>query len=78
MHARDLIPILKQAAIDWVEDGAMRLSSSLAYYAIFSLAPTDCNRGVIPVRSVCAFRRASGFQNLGTRIVLIIALPLRA
>jgi membrane protein len=27
------------AASDWVDDGAMRLSSSLAYYAIFSLAP---------------------------------------
>lgn len=39
MHARELIPLVKQAAVDWVEDGAMRLSSSLAYYAIFSLAP---------------------------------------
>jgi membrane protein len=39
MHPRDLLPLLKQAASDWVDDGAMRLSSSLAYYAIFSLAP---------------------------------------
>jgi membrane protein len=39
MHARHLIPLLKDAALDWVDDGAMRLSSSLAYYAIFSLAP---------------------------------------
>lgn len=31
--------LLKDAAADWVDDGAMRLSSSLAYYAIFSLAP---------------------------------------
>ncbi len=39
MHPRDLFQLLKTAASDWVEDGAMRLSSSLAYYAIFSLAP---------------------------------------
>ena len=38
-HPRDLLSILKKAASDWVDDGAMRLSSSLAYYAIFSLAP---------------------------------------
>jgi len=39
MHPRDLFQLLKTAACDWVDDGAMRLSSSLAYYAIFSLAP---------------------------------------
>jgi membrane protein len=39
MHPRHLFPLLKEAASDWVGDGAMRLSSSLAYYAIFSLAP---------------------------------------
>jgi membrane protein len=39
MHPRHLLPLLKNAASDWVDDGAMRLSSSLAYYAIFSLAP---------------------------------------
>jgi membrane protein len=39
MHPRDFLPLLKDAASDWVEDGAMRLSSSLAYYAVFSLAP---------------------------------------
>jgi membrane protein len=39
MHPRHLLPILKEAAIAWVDDTAMRLSSSLAYYAIFSLAP---------------------------------------
>ena len=38
-HPPDLLSILKDAASDWVDDGAMRLSSSLAYYAIFSLAP---------------------------------------
>ena len=39
MRPRDLPPLLKEAASEWIEDGAMRLSSSLAYYAIFSLAP---------------------------------------
>jgi membrane protein len=39
MHPRHLLPLLKDAASDWLKDGAMRLSSSLAYYAIFSLAP---------------------------------------
>lgn len=39
MHPRHLFPIFKAAASHWVDDGAMRLSSSLAYYAIFSLAP---------------------------------------
>lgn len=39
LHPRDLVQLLKTAASDWVNDGAMRLSSSLAYYAIFSLAP---------------------------------------
>ncbi len=39
MHSRHLFPLLKEAASHWVDDGAMRLSSSLAYYAIFSLAP---------------------------------------
>ncbi len=39
MHPRHLFPLLKEAASDWIDDGAMRLSSSLAYYAVFSLAP---------------------------------------
>src|SRR4029077_2975466 len=39
MRPRDLPLLLKEAASEWIEDGAMRLSSSLAYYAIFSLAP---------------------------------------
>ncbi|RYD38098.1 MAG: hypothetical protein EOP86_01860, partial [Verrucomicrobiaceae bacterium] len=39
MNARRLPELLKEAAFDWVDDGAMRLSSSLAYYAVFSLAP---------------------------------------
>ncbi|MGI8603734.1 MAG: YihY/virulence factor BrkB family protein [Verrucomicrobiales bacterium] len=39
MHPRYLLPLLKEAASEWIDDNAMRLSSSLAYYAIFSLAP---------------------------------------
>ena len=39
MRPRDLPPLLKEATDEWIEDGAMRLSSSLVYYAIFSLAP---------------------------------------
>src|ERR1700676_1051385 len=39
MHPRHLLLLLKDAASDWVDDGATSLSSSLAYYAIFSLAP---------------------------------------
>ncbi len=34
-----LFPLLRDAASHWIDDGAMRLSASLAYYAIFSLAP---------------------------------------
>ncbi|MFN0130666.1 MAG: YihY/virulence factor BrkB family protein [Verrucomicrobiales bacterium] len=39
MHPHHLLPLLREAATEWVDDNAMRLSSSLAYYAIFSLAP---------------------------------------
>jgi membrane protein len=39
MPPRDLPQLLKEAASEWIEDGAMRLSASLAYYAVFSLAP---------------------------------------
>ena len=39
MRLWDLPLLLKEAAYEWIEDGAMRLSSSLAYYAIFSLGP---------------------------------------
>ncbi len=39
MRPLDLLALLKQAASDWIDDGAMRLSAALAYYAIFSLAP---------------------------------------
>ena len=39
MRPQDLPQLLKEAASEWIEDGAMRLSSSLAYYAVFSLGP---------------------------------------
>ncbi len=31
--------LLKATALDWMEDGALRLSAALAYYSIFSIAP---------------------------------------
>jgi membrane protein len=31
--------LLKQAAVDWMEDNALRLSAALSYYSIFSIAP---------------------------------------
>jgi membrane protein len=39
MDVRTLISLSKEAATAWIDDGAMRLSSSLAYYAVFSMAP---------------------------------------
>jgi membrane protein len=39
MRPQDLPQLLKEAASEWIEDDAMRLSSSLAYYAVFSLGP---------------------------------------
>ena len=39
LKPRQVLALLKDAASDWIDDGAMRLSSSVAYYAIFSLAP---------------------------------------
>ena len=39
MRVRDFGSLLGAAASGWVNDNAMRLSASLAYYSIFSLAP---------------------------------------
>jgi membrane protein len=39
MRARDFCSLIGTAAAGWVEDNALRLSASLAYYSIFSLAP---------------------------------------
>jgi membrane protein len=39
MRARDFLGLLKSSARAWIDDEALRLSASLAYYAVFSLAP---------------------------------------
>ncbi|MCX6967199.1 MAG: YihY/virulence factor BrkB family protein [Verrucomicrobia bacterium] len=39
MFIRSLPGILKKTAQEWMSDNALRLSASLAYYALFSLAP---------------------------------------
>ena len=39
MRVRLLPGLLKESAAEWMADNALRLSASLAYYALFSLAP---------------------------------------
>jgi membrane protein len=39
MHVKDLWPLLKETANDWLDDKAPRLGAALAYYTVFSLAP---------------------------------------
>ena len=39
MRVKDLWPLLKEAANDWLEDRAPRLGAALAFYTVFSLAP---------------------------------------
>ncbi len=39
MKSPHFLSLLKEAASDWIDDNAPRLSAALAYYAIFSLAP---------------------------------------
>ena len=39
MRMRDFLPLLKESAFAWIDDNAMRLSASVAFYAAFSLAP---------------------------------------
>jgi membrane protein len=39
-YARATIPLpAREAASEWIDDGAMRMSAALAYYAVLSLAP---------------------------------------
>jgi uncharacterized BrkB/YihY/UPF0761 family membrane protein len=38
MRARDFPSVLLENAGAWVEDNALRLSASLAFYSIFSLS----------------------------------------
>lgn len=37
--AREALGLVKQAAVDWVDDQAPRLGAALAYYTVFSIAP---------------------------------------
>jgi membrane protein len=39
MRARDFPSVLMESAGAWMEDNALRLSASLAFYSVFSLAP---------------------------------------
>jgi membrane protein len=39
MRARDFPSMLMESASAWMEDNALRLSASLAFYSVFSLAP---------------------------------------
>ncbi len=39
MRVRDFPSVLMESARAWMEDNALRLSASLAFYAVFSLAP---------------------------------------
>ncbi len=39
MRARDFASVLMESASAWMEDNALRLSASLAFYSVFSLAP---------------------------------------
>jgi membrane protein len=39
MRARDFASVLMESAGAWVEDNGLRLSASLAFYSLFSLAP---------------------------------------
>jgi membrane protein len=39
MRARDFPSVLMESASAWIEDNALRLSASLAFYSVFSLAP---------------------------------------
>lgn len=39
MRARDFASLVRESAGAWMEDSALRLSASLAFYSVFSLAP---------------------------------------
>jgi membrane protein len=39
MNPKEILPILKKAGSDWMEDQAPTLGAALAYYTVFSLAP---------------------------------------
>jgi len=39
MKPRDVVPLLKQTAAEWLDDKAMRMGAALSYYTVFSIAP---------------------------------------
>jgi membrane protein len=39
MKLKTVFEVLKQTAVDWLDDKAPRLGAALAYYAVFSIAP---------------------------------------
>ena len=39
MSPKEILPILKETASEWMEDQAQSLGAALAYYTVFSLAP---------------------------------------
>jgi membrane protein len=39
MNPKEILPILKETASEWMEDRAQSLGAALAYYTVFSLAP---------------------------------------
>src|SRR6266850_1642854 len=39
MNPKEILPILKETASEWMEDQAQSLGAALAYYTVFSLAP---------------------------------------
>jgi membrane protein len=39
LRLKDIFGLMRQAAIDWSDDNALRLSASLAFYTLLSLAP---------------------------------------
>lgn len=39
MNLKDILPLLKETASEWMEDQAPSLGAALAYYTAFSVAP---------------------------------------
>lgn len=54
---REIVLMFKEASLEWMDDNAFRLSASLAYYTLFSMAPLL----IISIAVAGAF-----FQNINT------------
>jgi membrane protein len=39
MNVREILALLKQTALEWLDDKTFQLGAALAYYSVFSLAP---------------------------------------